>query len=187
MSNAQDEAAKAAIVRRFQSVATEYHNSLERQKYHQGQAEAERQLQMQISTVANDCHAAARLLGFDLVAALAAANQQPPETQAVVPPPQTQQIIAPAKAIRDVVLEMAQAAYPEPIRAKAVQVEVEKSRGPLHWKTIGMTLYRLSKEGLMRRKGQKDWFFVPSEERTKNPGAATPGLFNRDDEEEGNA
>jgi len=42
---------------------------------------------------------------------------------------------------------------------------------------IGMTLYRLSQDGLVRREG-RTWFFVPSQAaETKNPGGDTPGLI----------
>jgi hypothetical protein len=41
-----------------------------------------------------------------------------------------------------------------------------------------MTLYRLSREGLVRRDGQKDWYFVPRDTETKNAGGDTPALLN---------
>jgi hypothetical protein len=42
-----------------------------------------------------------------------------------------------------------------------------------------MTLYRLSKDNLVRRDG-RIWFYVPSVEgETKNPGGGTPGLIDR--------
>lgn len=45
----------------------------------------------------------------------------------------------------------------------------------LHEKTVGMTLYRLSQDGVVRRVG-RTWFFVPQSAGTKNPGGETPGL-----------
>lgn len=45
-----------------------------------------------------------------------------------------------------------------------------------HEKTVGMTLYRLSREGLARRDGVT-WFFVPPQAE-KNPGGETPGPSN---------
>ncbi len=47
----------------------------------------------------------------------------------------------------------------------------------LHEKTIGMTLYRLSKEAKVRRDG-RTWFYVSPEGETRNPGGGTPGLVN---------
>jgi hypothetical protein len=43
-----------------------------------------------------------------------------------------------------------------------------------HEKTVGMTLYRLSQDGLVRRDG-RTWFFVPPKAETKNPGGSAPG------------
>jgi hypothetical protein len=55
-----------------------------------------------------------------------------------------------------------------------------------HEKTVGMTLYRLSQEGLVRRDG-RTWFFVPPEAETKSPGGSAPGSIearsNRKEEE----
>jgi hypothetical protein len=161
------------VVRRFQEVCAAYDTSLQNQKFHNDQAQAEAERQAALVSVANDCHAAARLIGFDLIAALGAFNQQQANATIHAPPPQ--QVIAPQKPIADVVLDMAQAAYPEPVRAKALQEAIENDRGPLHYKTIGMTLYRLSKEGKVRREGQKDWFFVPPEERAKKPAGRAAG------------
>jgi len=177
MSTFEDDAAKMAIVRRFQQVATDYTASLERQKQLAEAQQRESAVQSEITARANDCYAAARLLGFDLIAALATSQSQQAEVSEAVTAPQahTAQIISPAKSIREAVLELAKSAYPEPVRASTLQDEIEKQRGPLHFKTIGMSLYRLSREGLVRRKGQKDWFYVPPNERAKNPGDGTPG------------
>src|SRR5690349_15063325 len=104
MARSDDDAAQAAIVRRFQEVAANYHESQARQKFHTGQVEHEQKLQEGFVAVANDCHAAARLLGFDLIAALATFNKA--EANAVIHSPPPQQVIAPVKPIADVVLDM---------------------------------------------------------------------------------
>ena len=157
----QEDAAKAAIVRRFREVAQAFFESEERQKAARAQVEAEGQTQQSLLAVSNDCHAAARLLGFDLIAALAAFSQ-----------------VAPPQSIADSVLALTEAAYPEPVRAAWLQAEIEKQRGArLHFKTIGMSLYRLSKQGLVERKGQKDWVFVPESHRTKKSGVSAPDSF----------
>jgi hypothetical protein len=174
MATPDQEAARAVVVRKFQEIAQAYDESLSRQKHHQEQAELEAQQQQSLIAVANDCHAAARVMGFDLIAALASFNSSQANAVIHAAPPQ-QQIVSQAKPISDLVLLMAELAYPEPVRAATLQAEIEKERGPLHYKTIGMTLYRLSKQGLMRRKGQKDWFFVPPEERTKKPAVGAAG------------
>jgi hypothetical protein len=53
-----------------------------------------------------------------------------------------------------------------------------------HDKTVGMTLYRLSKEGLVHREGHT-WFPGSGSPETENPGGETPGLFERDEKEGG--
>jgi hypothetical protein len=47
----------------------------------------------------------------------------------------------------------------------------------VHEKTVGMSLYRLLKKGLVRRDG-RIWFFVPQTAETKNPGTPAPGSLN---------
>jgi hypothetical protein len=61
-------------------------------------------------------------------------------------------------------------------RAAPIREKYERKYGvTIHEKTVGMTLYRLSKENKVRRTGQT-WFFVPPEQaETENPGAVTPG------------
>lgn len=47
----------------------------------------------------------------------------------------------------------------------------------IHEKTVGMTLYRLLQDELVRRQGHT-WFLVPQNTaETKNPGGETPGLI----------
>lgn len=53
-----------------------------------------------------------------------------------------------------------------------------------HDKTVGMTLYRLSKEGLVRRQGHT-WFPVTVTTESENPGADTPGQTSSDDKKGG--
>ena len=174
----QEDAAKAAIVRRFREVAQAFFESEERQKAARAQVEAEGQTQQSLLAVSNDCHAAARLLGFDLIAALAAFSQVEANAAIHSAPPPQQQVIAPPQSIADSVLALTEAAYPEPVRAAWLQAEIEKQRGArLHFKTIGMSLYRLSKQGLVERKGQKDWVFVPESHRTKKSGVSAPDSF----------
>lgn len=82
---------------------------------------------------------------------------------------------ADAKPVRESVLALAEAAYPNPVLATELRAELEKQRGSvLHEKTVGMTLYRLSKDGLMRREGQKNWFFIPPELRREKTGVGAP-------------
>ena len=62
---------------------------------------------------------------------------------------------------KDLALDLLKEAYPLPMRANDVKEAIEKKLGrTFHSKTPGMSLYRLSKEGLVRRQGW-DWFFIP--------------------------
>jgi hypothetical protein len=88
------------------------------------------------------------------------------------------------ETVREIVLEKLKEAGTEGTKAAELRKVIETARGTqLHEKTVGMTLYRLSQEGVARREG-RTWFFVPPlEDETKNPGAVTPGLINQDDKE----
>jgi hypothetical protein len=80
-------------------------------------------------------------------------------------------------SIRDLVLERLQIVGKTGAKTSDIRREIESLRKTrLHDKTIGMTLYRLSVDGLARREG-RTWFFVPE---AKNPGSGVPGLINRD-------
>jgi hypothetical protein len=84
----------------------------------------------------------------------------------------------PKRTVKDHVANAAQQAYPNPIRASALRRQLEATGIGVHEKTIGMTLYRLSRAGMLRRDGW-DWFWVPENERPRaeeNPGD-DPGLF----------
>jgi hypothetical protein len=80
------------------------------------------------------------------------------------------------KSIRDLTLAELISAGTSGTTATAIRKQIERGRATqLHFKTVGMTLYRLSKEGLARREG-RTWFIIP---KMVNPGAATPGSINR--------
>jgi hypothetical protein len=62
-------------------------------------------------------------------------------------------------------VEALRKSYPNPLRAAEVQKAVErKLLRQFHEKTAGMTLFRLSKDGVVRRSGW-DWYFVPENDR----------------------
>ncbi len=80
--------------------------------------------------------------------------------------------------VREIVIERLKVAGEEGTRAAAIREFIEKETAmKIHEKTVGMTLYRLSKDGIARRDGQT-WFFVPPKVETENPGGDTPGPFN---------
>ncbi len=82
--------------------------------------------------------------------------------------------------IREIVLDQLGVSGARGLRASQIQnyIETTYSR-KIHGKTVGMTLYRLSKELLAHRKGQT-WFYGSAEQLmpasdSENPGADTPG------------
>jgi hypothetical protein len=69
---------------------------------------------------------------------------------------------ATAPKVRDFILEQAARANGDPVRASALRRAYFNTYGvEVHEKTFGMTLFRLSKEGSMRRSGRADWYLVP--------------------------
>lgn len=65
------------------------------------------------------------------------------------------------RQFKDVALSVLKEAYPKPVKAMHVQSAAENELGrQFHWKTAGMTLYRLKQDGLARREGQ-NWFYAP--------------------------
>jgi hypothetical protein len=91
--------------------------------------------------------------------------------EAIGPTPHTE------PSVRELVIDYLKTAYPNGIKATLLRRSVEAQLNrQIHYKTIGMSLYRLSKEDppVVKRDGL-NWFFVPPETATKNPGAATPG------------
>ncbi|TFV72338.1 hypothetical protein E4K64_23765 [Bradyrhizobium frederickii] len=80
-------------------------------------------------------------------------------------------------SIRDLILLYLKQAGPKGEKASLMRRKVEAFLNrQIHYKTIGMSLYRLSKETppMVRREGQT-WFLVPSAAEAKDPGAVTPG------------
>ena len=79
--------------------------------------------------------------------------------------------------VRDAVLDRLRLAGSSGMKATELRQYYENAFSTkLHEKTIGMTLYRLSKDAVVRREG-RTWFSVPLKGETKNPGGGTPGLI----------
>ena len=154
-----EDPAKAAVITKFKDIATRYAKLSEDIKA------AQEQLRM-LELMAQDCHSAARLFGFELIPAVASHDQrQNTPDQKPLPKIDKSTGLPKPKTIKKLVLEEAKAVYPEPIRARAIREKLEALRGEvLHEKTIGMTLYRLLKEGALRRNNW-DWYYIPEDER----------------------
>jgi hypothetical protein len=82
------------------------------------------------------------------------------------------------QTLRDVILERLKVAGSEGSKAAPIGEFYERTFGRIiHEKTVGMTLYRLQKDGLVRHEGHT-WFLAPPKAETGNPGADTPGPIN---------
>jgi hypothetical protein len=74
--------------------------------------------------------------------------------------------------IKDIVLDRLKTAGPKGSKAAPIRDHIERVYGEkIHEKTVGMTLYRLAKDGLVRREG-RTWFLA---QQAGSPGAVTPG------------
>ncbi|NDE91088.1 MAG: hypothetical protein EB059_08145 [Alphaproteobacteria bacterium] len=77
--------------------------------------------------------------------------------------------------VQDIVLDRLKKAGDKGSKAAPIQCYIKDTYNiDIHEKTVGMTLYRLSKEGRVRRNGHF-WFFVPQTADTKNPDAGASG------------
>lgn len=83
---------------------------------------------------------------------------------------------ATAPRVRDAILERLKFAGPRGLRASELRQYYENAFATiLHEKTIGMTLYRLSKEERVRREG-RTWFYVPPDGEVQNPNIEAPQM-----------
>ncbi|MDZ4777273.1 MAG: hypothetical protein SGJ23_10860 [Alphaproteobacteria bacterium] len=161
-----------AVVRRtiqlFRDIANEHaHNQLRLDSlYHEVDALNQRQTHLQ--QMANRCYSTADLFGFDLASELAKAPTMPPALQrefdAVAEMASSEN--PKSQTVKEFILDRARIAFPNPVRASQLKRAYEDATGrQVHSKTFGMSLYRLSQEGGMRREGHQDWYFVPEDQR----------------------
>jgi hypothetical protein len=157
--------AKTAVIERFRRIATEYQKIVDSIQGHNAAIAELHEKLNSLNPIAQDCYAAARLFGFDLAAEAAVMAD---DGEKVSPLLETSPPAHPkGKTIRELVLEEAEKAFPEAVRASPLRLKLEHMRGEkLHEKTIGMTLYRLLKDGFLRR-DKRDWYFVPPDKRDK--------------------
>ena len=174
-----EDAARFALVAKWKEIAAAYHE-IEAQIGHWNTViEGLRAEQGPLIEAANQCHATARLFGFVLEDAIADEGASAAPQQAV-PAPKP----AATPKIKDFVLIEAKQAYPNPVRSADLRAHLMNIFGrEVHEKTIGMTLYRLLKLGLIRRE-DRDWFFVPPEERNTDLTSNLPDDLPDADEED---
>jgi hypothetical protein len=162
----QDEDAKRAVVARFKGIAAEYNQNLKRAEGLQHEITLITQRQVELQAQANDCYAAARLFGFDLMQEYhRPVDQYLTHTPPSIEPPPASSAAVRARTIKDMVLEAAQLAYPNPVKASELRDQFAKQGIATHEKTIGMTLYRWLRKGKLRR-DRWNWFFVPTDEQS---------------------
>lgn len=172
----QSDSAKQQVVAIFRALATRYRDNAARI----AQIQAE---QAELARRVDDCYAAARLLGFDVIAEAAADGAPPPaaplsQGQASQPPLPLTQAAPSSINIKKFIIDAAQSAYPNPIRATDIRKKLADRGIQVHEKTVGMSLYRLSKQHIVQRNGV-DWFFVQPQQRkllsnTKGSGVSAP-------------
>ena len=79
-----------------------------------------------------------------------------------------------SQPFKDAVLRALRDAYPHPLKAAEIRSKAETALSKsFHEKTAGMTLYRLSKDGHVRREGHR-WFFVPDGNRDQSRAPGDP-------------
>jgi hypothetical protein len=119
-----------------------------------------------LQPLARDIEAAARVFGFDLNdeysrwVSNAATNTIVADT-----PPTPIMKTTRELTVKDIVLQAIKDAYPKSVRAAQLRKLLEQRGVSVHSKTVGMTLYRLSRDGDVKRIGKADWFFIPEDER----------------------
>lgn len=128
--------------------------------------------QHRIGEQARQCHQTGILFGFDLGALLERPSSSPMHRQLELPPPPPHRPKFPT--VKSFVLDAAREAFPASVRAADLRRAILNHLGlELHEKTVGMTLYRLSKEGFITRNGI-DWFFNPNASRAANEDDEEP-------------
>jgi hypothetical protein len=139
------------------------------------QQNVERMQQHQLGLMAqiNDCFAAARLFGFDLVAefqheAKGDPSQLPLQAPEPIIPPLFPVGATPTprreRKVKDLVLDAVAAAFPLPAKVADIRRDLASKGITIHQKTVGMSLWRWLQHGCVRREGQS-WYFVPPENR----------------------
>jgi len=164
-----DEAARRGILRLYKRVCTEWTLDREQIKSFKEKIAHLEAHQRELAQQARELAAAGRYFSIDMDVALGEQAQQSSFEIMEETPASTPIQPAPEKAlsVRMLILEIARQAYPQPVQANGIRLELLKRGIHTHEKTPGMTCYRWSLEDFMRRSG-RDWYFVPEPERSVN-------------------
>lgn len=176
----QREAARAAAIRaailKFSEVVMEYNSAVQLKEHARKQLEHAKERKRAAIEQFEKLGEMAGLFGFDLLVEWNNYLSQQPELPTVQ---SSDSSIAAASAIasdaaaadednprtvKEHAIEAAHRSYPNPIRSSALRRQLDALGIKVHEKTIGMTFYRLSRDGVLRRSGW-DWFFVPPSQR----------------------
>src|SRR4051812_14037921 len=179
-------AAIRAAIGKFAELRREYHSATaEKERAKALMSAAEERIRAALEGHAR-LEGMAQLFGFDLHKEYKDWREKQgrlPNSEMNITPPATTEIAAaiaeanrPKLIIKDQVVAAARDKIPHPVRAWALRQQLADSGIYIHEKTVGMTLYRLLREGVIRREG-RDWFFVPEDQRdTADPeGEESPG------------
>lgn len=114
---------------------------------------------------------AAMVMGYDLFKIMDQTRQREAEREIgpQIPTPTQASIAAEPPvpfSVKDFVLEKVREAYPKFRYAASLQADLSAVGQKVHPKTVGMSLYRWSLKGVVRREGKDKWFFVPEDQRT---------------------
>jgi len=157
-------AAVRAIVLKFEEFAQSWAQADNQETVGRQMIEAAKAAKKAADAKYKECLAAARLFDFDLQKEWTAYREAQPEMfdpQAEKPTvPEPMEPEPDQRTIKERVLDAARAAHPHPVRASGLRNLLEQQGVKTHEKTIGMTLYRLLKDGKVRRDGW-DWFYAP--------------------------
>jgi hypothetical protein len=156
-------AARFALVSKWKEIANEYHTldgEIGERTSWIAQAQAR---QAELAAAAQKCLEAAQVFGFDLQEAWVESGGEPAQTLPAAPAAQS-----PPIKIKDFCLAEAFSAYPGPVQAAELRAKLSAQGIEVHEKTVGMSLYRFLREGLIRRDG-RNWYFVPEDERKPKP------------------
>lgn len=97
-------------------------------------------------------------------------TRDPSEGMAAVQPELSLADEAGTATIREMAMNQLRQAGAQGTTAADIRRHIESARGTkLHFKTVGMTLYRLTQDGFARREG-RTWFAVPQSAEKANPG-----------------
>jgi len=184
MRNPQDARAAAifAAVCKFRDLHIEWHSALQEQEHGKIIVQQAKERKRSVNAQYAQLVAMAELFGFDVQEEFR--KDQERQQQLPNQSPSANQIVNMAedvteenpKTVKEHAIRAAELAYPNSIRASTLRQKLEEMGIKVHEKTVGMTLYRLSKDGMLRRDGW-DWFFVPEDERrpAAPQGEESPG------------